>query len=197
MSCILGRKGTNCDGHAYFPDLGQRLGDILRGWPRYMVGLQNKGLNDLGGEFIPWLHANGLSLANFIDADVFHNANQQEGLARLWINLRDKDVVAVGPVWLRLLPAYKMTFSHVIVPHINAWLHYAEILDHVSARVKDGTLVTVSMGMGGKVLIDDLWKRNKNITILDMGSSLDCHCGIFSRKYHFNMNREYLRGDTE
>lgn len=179
MSCILRRPGVNCDNHAYFPDLGDQLKTVLLSKPDYFVGMQRKGLKDLP-MFSMWLQQNGLS--GYIDADVFHDANMRDGLGKFWLSLRGRDIVAVGPVWFRLLPPYKMEFTHVVVPQKNAWLDYRTILERVREKAKD--VVTVSMGMGGKVLIDDLHRSHPDLTILDMGSALDVWCGITTRRYH-------------
>ena len=184
-ACVLGRSGCNCDGHPYTPSLGRALGNVLKGNPKYMLGMQPMAIDLMRFEITKWLTDNKLKF-NWENADALHNMSEQGGTAKLTCLFRGRRIILVGPEYLHELKLFQLD-NHIIVPEKNCWEAYEDIQDSLfSVKVRDYDIVLFSASMMSKVLIDDLWKQGRGV-LLDCGSVFDPYCGRLTRKYHKNV----------
>ena|SRR3990167_5427760 len=183
--CILGHHGTNCDGQPYTPALRQDLVAVLRGRPRYDLGLQGFAVRRMGPAITAWLEAEGLDLL-WVDADSFARRSRDGRLGPLLAALTARPVVLVGPTYLRHLPLFPVA-AHVDVPGRMRHEDAIEQLVHESMAALEawpGAVVIVSAGLTAKVLIHRLHAASPASTLLDCGSVCEPYVGRVTRTYH-------------
>lgn len=189
---VLGKvAGSNCDGHDFFPKMGQELGEVLKRRPDYMLGMQNFALKMFPERIPAWLKEHGLTDLVWYNADVFHYASIKGKLGNILEALNGRHVVVVGPDHLkRLKPSHIAYESFVDVPPKNAYLAKDRIVRDIKAAVDgcDGkrVLVSLSAGMPAELILDELynWLIGKGHSIVDFGSLWDPLVGVNSRSYH-------------
>jgi hypothetical protein len=166
FNCMNGKKGANCDGHEYFPNLGEALN---RAWsdPRGVVAVQRLARKQFKIE------------GAYPDADVIHRASIDGELKSLFtvFNQRLDDLILVGPTRLRIDGC-----RFIEVPLKNAWSDYERVKRELSATVFMGDVVLYCCGMMAEVLIWDFYSTK--YTQIDLGSVLDPYAGVQSRTYH-------------
>ena len=180
LSCVMGAEGENCDSHQYFPDLGERLADILHEPQRYYMGLQPKAVRDMGFDLSMYFNEEGIDI-DWINADLIHDASTEIGLEGMFLACKGKTLV-VGPRHLRPL-CEKYNMPHIGTPERNCWKAY----EYIKGRIIDTGIDNIMFccGMMAGVLIDDLWYLKPGATLIDVGSALDPYSsGVISRKYH-------------
>ena len=167
---MLGKSGANCDGHEYFPDLGERLNQAWKD-KRGIVGTQR-----YGQAMYPIFTHTG------IDADILHKASINGELEVFFDFLWDfgDKVIRVGPKHLE-----NPWWRFIEVPLKNAWTKYADILEEVNRLVQPGDVVLYCCGMMAEVLIWDMY--SDDFTQIDCGSVFDPLANVKSRKYHHNL----------
>jgi len=167
FACMLGKQGANCDGHEYFPDLGERLN---KAWsePKGIIGTQR-----YGQAMYPQFKHTG------IDADILHKASINGALDSFFNALEGKEIVLVGPRHLRSLDLNQLFIQ---VPNKNAWLEYDAIKIELEEATIKGDVVLYCCGMMAEVLIWDMY--SDDFTQIDCGSVFDPYVGINSRQYH-------------
>ncbi len=182
---LLGYAGENCDGHPYSGALREDLTRVLESRPTYRVGLQPFAVRTLGRDITRWLTRRGMSLP-WVNADVFHRASIEDGLAPLVSALATRSVVLIGPQRLEALDLVPHV-GHVVIPERNCYAHYPETLQEACEAISDlggHLVVSVSAGMMANLLIDDLHRLYPEHTYLDMGSLWDPYVGRVTRTYH-------------
>ena len=170
FACMLGKKGANCDGHEYYPDLGKALN---KAWdePRGIIGTQR-----YGQAIYPQFTHTG------IDADILHKASIGEELGEFCMNLRHTDLIIVGPKHIEGLMVWR---EFIEVPERNAWLQHDQILEQLRNMIQKWDVVLYCCGMMAEVLIWELY--DKKIIQIDCGSVFDPYCGVKSRNYHHKL----------
>lgn len=178
-SAILGKVGSNCDSHEYFPSLGKHLRQILEERPDYYLGLQNLANKLFSGipEFDRLKNQN-----KWIDADIVHRQNGKEGIEDLFEALQDKEVVLVGNKRHRGMDKYFPIKHFVQVPEKNAWTEMWDICHQIDATCYSDVILYCS-GMMSNVLIDN-FKDAIDIIQIDIGSAFDPYVNVVSRGYH-------------
>lgn len=187
-SAILNKKGCNCDGHEYFPDMGKRLGDIVKSKPSYLLGMQARARRLMGKEIDNYMKEVRIK---WMRADVLHFASLNGDLAIFFEALKGKTVVIVGPKHLSKLDKFHVC-DFFPVPDKNCWLSYDKVYQTVGSYLtatKKHTVVLFAASMMANVLIDDLYKKHgQRHTLLDIGSALDPYAWKKTRKYHKTLN---------
>jgi hypothetical protein len=183
-AAMLGQQGANCDGHQYFPKLGERLRQALIHPLGYVYGIQHCALRNKGRAIVRFLKRNHVRL-DWTDSDVFHRANIAGELFPLIRQLRTMDVVMVGPAHLR--KAEKVLFPYrefIDVPLKDCFL----AIEEVTARIRmcmagrSGTVITFSASMAANVMIHDLFPSLGSVNwLLDCGALWDVYAGVKSR----------------
>ena len=93
----LDKKGANCDGHKYFPDMSLELEKILESNPTYYTGLQ-----PLAQKVMPEV-IKEYDYINWVNADVFHDASINGEFNKFLSVINEKRVVIVGPDYMNKL----------------------------------------------------------------------------------------------
>lgn len=192
---VFGRRdGHNCDGHNYFPKMGEDLKTVLTGRPDYVLGLQGLARRLWPGKIETWLEKSALHDLDWIDADVFHNASREGKIAPLLDALRSRPLVLVGPPHLSRLQTFLGYREFVTVPPKNSYLAWERLVNEVSqvaCILPRNSVIGISAGMPGKLIADRLHRRNgKKHSIIDFGSLWDVYAGVRSRKYMHGMDVE-------
>jgi hypothetical protein len=179
FNCIFGKRGQNCDGHQYFPDLGRALRAVLESRPDYLVGVQGLARRVYKGD--PEFE----QLVDFpyVDADALHKASQGGMLSSLFRALGERETVIVGPSHIGKL---SFPFVHQIISPRNCWEDYGKILVHCRAQATPGRVFVFCASMPAKVLIHEL-SLTTPCTLIDAGSVFDPYCGVKSRRYHHKL----------
>lgn len=181
FSAILQRGEKNCDGHEYFPEMGQSLADVLKSKPTYMIGIQRHALRTIP-ELPHWLAQNGLDVERFVNADVWHHASIKGEFDRFFEVIQNRSVLLVGPHCLTKMDIHSYW---VEVPTINCWLSFDAIMRAIDNYIDHADIVLFSASMPAKVMIDELYQRvGDRKTLLDMGSVFMPYVGIANRSYH-------------
>lgn len=181
FNAIFGAVGANCDGHRYFPELGQRLRQILESEPGYLLGLQPVLMLGRGPEKIQSV-SRGI---RWVLADSLHLASMDGRLPSFLGALEHRETQLVGPEHLRPL-SRQMGWTHHAIPAENCWQRYGEVGEslRLATSGSSGVVVLFCASMMSNVLIDDLHRLNPANTYIDVGSVFDPYVGVNSRDYH-------------
>jgi hypothetical protein len=183
-NAILGRPGENCDGHAFFPELGADLREALVARPAYLCGMQYRAIRDMGTDIRAFLAKNGV-MVPWQDADVFHYANNDATLFPLVKQLRAMKVVVVGPAHLRAVNRTLFPYDHFIeIPLKNCYTARRETEAQVREYFnRSGPAVfAFSASMTTNVLIHRLFPlMGPSSWLIDFGSLWDVYVGVKSR----------------
>ena len=183
LNCMTGRQGANCDGHEYFPDLGERLRNsfsdkVMTGVQPLMITLSN------ADKFYELIENKGLALYN---ADVLHNAMIDLQMSTLLeaIDKSGRDVVVIGPAHLRSF--FFAPVSFVGIQDLNCWLMYEETKAELLKKLegKTNAVILLCASMMSEVLIHDLVDIPH--AMIYCGSVFDPFVKIKSRKYHHKL----------
>lgn len=190
---ILGAEGENCDGHRYYPRLGQRLRAILAAKPSYLVGLQPLAVMRHGIQPV-LAHSQGI---RWVFSDSLHMAMHGGRLDRFFDALGDRDAMLVGPPHLRPLSRAK-GWSHLTIPAINCWDRYEQTGQSLRESLPTSDVVVLfCASMMSNVLIDDLHAWCAENTYVDVGSVFDPCVGIASRPFYEELTPPFvLTGDA-
>lgn len=188
FNAIFGRSGENCDGHTYFPMMGQQLALTLT-QPRhgnYMYGIGPKAARseELRDAVGAWISVNAQGVT-WNTSEVFLHASLEGALLPLINGLRARRVMLVGnPHLSRLELGSDMV--HVPSPAKNAWLSKDRLRKEIISRMEERQpdVVLFCAGMVSKILIWELFPQwGKKVHLWDMGSVFDLYCGVDSRSY--------------
>jgi hypothetical protein len=167
----------NCDGHAYFPDMGEALGNVLKSRPPYILGFQ-KWPEKIRRPWAMWLQENGLSDLRWVEANIFHFCAQAGDMT-----FREWPEILVGPKHLR--PVFpNVTF--IEVPSKNCWRASRETLDTLRMELHNRdshTVVGYCASMAANVWLDRMYHAFPQHTHIDFGSAFDPLGGVYSRNW--------------
>jgi len=185
---ICGHSGQNCDGHAYFPAMGKALANTLiekanSKPPGYYMGLHMSRRS--GDETYNWLKANKIDYkfaqnAVFHDALIKKNNTDVKDVIRV---LGRREKIIVGPAHLKNQSLLKGRFVDCLA--LNSWLDSNRVLKRVKSQIRKDDVVLFCSGPPSPVWISRLYDEYKTeVTLIDLGSTLDPYCGIKSRSFH-------------
>ncbi len=191
-AAIFGVKGENCDGHTYFPELGQALKECLTNAGDYLYAIQNYALRRGGFAISRFLKKNHVDL-RWHNSDVFHYASRDGKLTPLVNAINKLPVVVIGPPHLRDLQGL-INYRHFVeIPQKNCFLSLDSIREEVLTISKKlpNAVYSFSASMTANVLVHQLHPHlGKSNWLLDMGSVWDVYVGVHSRGYHRDVPRE-------
>lgn len=195
------RQSQNCDGHPFYPKMGQELKAVLLGQPQYVLGLQNLALKVIP-EIPDWIAQNYLTGLDWVDADVFHHASGAGEMGPLVAELRKVPVVLVGPPHLHQPMKDVLGYAeHVIVPPQNCYLAVKQLTTELLGaldKMPKGTVAAISASMPAKLLIDAVHKKmGTRHSLIDFGSVWDFYAGVKSRGYMRQMSQGGRDGRVE
>ena len=178
----LDKKGANCDGHKYFPDMSLELEKILESNPTYYTGLQ-----PLAQKVMPEV-IKEYDYINWVNADVFHDASINGEFNKFLSVINEKRVVIVGPDYMNKLNSIIKTIkAHIVVPRKNCWLEKDRILSDLNnflSDKKEQYIVLFAASMASNIMIHEIQKKYKIHSFIDIGSVLDPYIGHRIRGYH-------------
>lgn len=186
---VFGRtEGKNLDGHEYMPGLVRDLRAVLRGRPRYLLGLQPLARRVFEGEIERWLAAEHLTDLNWIESDVMHRASKRGKLGSLISAIRSAPkFVVLGPPHLADAHSILEFDEMIAVPPMNCYLEKDRLVDQataVASSLPSGSVITFSATATANLLIDELFGRfGHEHFLIDVGSLWDPLAGVRSRKY--------------
>lgn len=181
----LGKKTSrhNTDKHLYYPDMGERLYNILRSEPKYWVGLQPLAMRIMENDVKDIL--DGLSLKT-CSGDLLHSASIRGELQAFFDVLQGRPVVIIGNRYLRGF--HKLKSLLVEIPEVNCWLSYQHIKNELVRVVRKGDILLYCASMMSEVLIDDMYNlMGDKITQIDCGSLFDPYVHRKTRSYHHKL----------
>lgn len=193
--------GKNCDGHQYFPELGDALRWAVTryyGDPDFLCAVSPIARRTIGGKADAWLTMNGLEGMVFHHTGVFVDASINGELSPFVQALRRSRMIYVGPPQLRPFIVEQFAPAHyVTVPQVDCFLDrrriLGEIRGHLSASIQ---VIAMSASMLANVLAADLWGLHRGMyTVLDLGSLFDPYAtGKATRSYMTRMDMARLLG---
>lgn len=187
-NCMLGKIGKNCDGHEYFPDLGQALNDAFYSDPKYMVGIQPLMVQQ--GMWDKLISQREGYPKNIYDADVLHSASIDGRLIEIF-------EACVGRVTIMVGPKHLSSIANVFikVPDVNCWKEYDEVCELLDYQLKFGRdndddsannpVVFLCASMMSEVIIHRF--KDADCTIIDAGSVFSPYFGVLNRSYHYKL----------
>jgi len=182
--CILGDTGANCDGHKYFPSLGERLKEIVLSASTYDLYMQKKATRDMGWNIRNFQRENNID-RQWGDADILHNASIEGRLGEFKDALGGiNEIVIVGN---QKVAKWIHTACSIFIPPKNCWLNYEDTRGACCSWANSGRKIFLfAASMASNVLIDDLHNMyDGKLTLIDVGSALDPYCSdVPIRKYH-------------
>ena len=121
-SAMLNRQGENCDGHAYSEELGKQLKNAFNQPPANCVfGMQLLAMRLMGKELKTYIQKESIHV-DWINADIFHDANKRGELYPLVEQLRCRPVVLIGPEFLSGIADVVFPLEHRIsIPEKNCF----------------------------------------------------------------------------
>lgn len=186
-NAILDKKGSNIDGHEYFPELGARLRESIHQPLKYIYAFGDKAMTLDGITIARYLKDHGINIT-WYNCNVFHDTNMKGELYPLIAQLRKMQIVMVGPDHLRGLGEKVFAYQHFIeVPSRNCFLKVDQIKEEVLeyARSRKNLLFSFSASMAAKVLIYELYPLiGDRHWLIDFGSLWDIYVGVKSRGVH-------------
>jgi hypothetical protein len=192
FSAIFGVEGVNSDGQRYFPELGQRLRQIVEAeaQPSYLMGLQTLAVMVHGARPI----FSNFAGVKWVLADSLHNASMEGRLGAFFDSLVDREVLLVGAPHHGQL-AQERSWQYVEIPYGDCWPQYESLHATLAPRAaSEDTVFLFCASMTANVLIDDLHRLNPRNTYIDAGSVFDPYVGIRNRGYQKELSPNPLEG---
>lgn len=189
----LGLDSTNCDGHDYFPEMGEELKNIILSNPEYFLATTVDGIEN-NRKYIQCFIRNSMTNRGFVDAHLFQFDSVHSNVCNVPFSLLDlfkqlDNIVVVGPKRLRYLKDKTFQyFEFVELPDKNCYLAKNKVMDEILAICKkyEGKSLVFSICAGplANILVDTLYNvLGKKHSFLDLGSLWDPYVGYETRKY--------------
>jgi hypothetical protein len=184
-ACILGHPGKNCNGEDYTPELQAALEETIAAPPPGHVWYGSNGGVKLEPSIMEWLLARNLTQRAWVYKEIISGANANGKMGPLIAAIRRRRTILVGPEHLNNAELYKIfnIKGQVVVPTSNAYTvietTYTKTLALQKQHIAD--LILVCSGMAANPLIHRVGAIVPNVTIIDMGATLDPYAGIYSR----------------
>lgn len=193
--CILKHPGQNCDGHTYFPELGDELkaaitaDNHIHGW---LAVSRKAGVPSV----TKFIRQHDLGDLTWHEGSLLANENMAGRLRAFMQAIRQQPVLYVGPDYLRgLTRLFRVsTLGFVEVPRVNCYLERVRIETEIRQyiRLYEPGIIGFSAGMLSKVLIHQLATDYSSINLIDFGSMWDGYFGVFNRSYLKGANYSQL-----
>jgi hypothetical protein len=98
--------------------------------------------------------------------------------------LSKRNTIVVGPDYLRKLELHKV---HIITPMEYVWNHVESIIKELEISIKEleNPVILYSCSLAKNIISDFIFDKYKyQLTQIDIGSSFDPFCGVYSRTNH-------------
>jgi hypothetical protein len=120
---------------------------------------------------------------------VFSYIYAKEGLGRLFQSLSDKNIIIVGPEYLKRINIEYRSINYVVTPVRNSWETQEDIekdLDQKISSAKDPVII-YACSVTGKMALVKMYFKYPEITQIDIGANLDPYAGEGCRPWHPKM----------
>ena len=120
---------------------------------------------------------------------VFSYIYAKEGLGRLFQSLSDKNIIIVGPEYLKRINIESRSINYVVTPVRNSWETQEDIekdLDQKISSTKDPVII-YACSVTGKMALVKMYFKYPEITQIDIGANLDPYAGEGCRPWHPKM----------
>jgi hypothetical protein len=176
-SCLLGKNGANCDGHAYFHDMGDRLLKIVESNPKYYMGLQTLAESTYPDEIAKYP-------IEWVESDCLHRASIRGEIQPFFDELNKKNIIFVGNHRHQKQNIINVD-TFIEVPLNDCWRKYENTLSSLKSIVDKDDVIIYCASMMANVLIDDIYNEfGDTVTQIDCGSLFEPYMGISIRSYH-------------
>lgn len=191
-NAMFEKTGQNCDGHKYFKQMGEDLKESLNGYsyPNYFMGLQNLATTMYDKNIYDLLKAKNINIT-WHNSDVFHYASIDGKLLPLIETLKKKNVIFIGPEYLKKISEIIPYSKFIVVPDVDCYLEKEKVINKLSENPQDA-IYSFSASMLTEILLYELYKNLKKATLIDFGSLWDPFIGKNSRIYHKEMSKETI-----
>lgn len=183
FNAIMVEDGANCDGHSYYPEMGEELANTLLSKPPYHVALhQNAKIQSVT---LDWLRVNGLiDGAQYASNAVFHCATRDGLFDQLWDALKGKRVVIIAPKYIRSQIVVNAS-KFIEIPGIETYSHLSQIKSDLDQFDFTDSVCLICASMTAPLIVDHLHGTYEDkATFIDFGSSFDPVVGVKSRSFH-------------
>jgi len=174
----------NCDGSKFLPELKQPMMQIFKNQYPYYHCLLDCSFDLNGDKFKDFIEKTCPDM-DFYDGEIWQHLSFEGRIGELIeaINPYNPCFVA-GKHIQKVKYMYGLDSMRFIeTPMKDSYLSYDRIFDDVMKMHSDGCrMFLFSTGYTTKILIDNLFPYlGHNTFLVDIGSLLDCYCGILSR----------------
>lgn len=185
--CVSGRKGQNCDGHFYFPEMSKCLRNALSndlGYYKALFEPSNIQVSQNQHWLKPLLTKFG-SKVDWVLADVWEYLVKDKGINELVSQLNSMNYIIVSEKSKRKLNINYKDF--IEVPSKNCFLEKENIKNQMIAMTEkyEMPVFGLSASMASNVIIDELFPIiGDKCWMIDFGSIWDPFCKGRTRSYH-------------
>jgi hypothetical protein len=144
----------------------------------FFYAVQNLSIRQFGDKIPDYL--------DWHNCDVFHNASIKGQLYPLITSLNNKQVVFVGPEYVKLIENIIPYIYFVIIPERNCYQSKTRILSEIlnfGVNKKD-IVYSFSASIASNIFIYELHDALKDNWLIDFGSLWDPYTGRLTRGYH-------------
>jgi len=203
-NAMFGKAGQNCDGHKYFPKMGLELIKSLQGYKydNYIMGIQNLAIRQREKEIEQMLVERNFTDIQWCDSDVMHRGSRSGNLKPLVNAMKDKNIVIVGPKYLKDLDIFKVHYF-VEVPKVDCYMKKDDIKKELINFNKyyiyhnhTPAIYSFSASMMAEILLYELYPACSRHFMIDFGSLWDVFVGHNTRTYHKNMSKETIKNNA-
>lgn len=199
FNAIMGFSGYNCDGHAYYKQMGADLAQVLKNKPEYFLGIHQD--QKIEKETIFWLNANNVEKLRWVNNAVFHDAmvgkdnNGKRTIVIPRLFQHFWDAANAGPSKIAIIAPGYIREQQLIgvdtfleIPGHQTYLSINDIKADIDRLNLYDHLVLICASMTAPLLVDHLFSTYGNrITAIDFGSCFDPYVGKQSRSFHQRM----------
>jgi len=192
MTCPSGRTRINKE-MDYFPEAAESLRKTIlfpKASSSYFYGLQRLALK-MFADKIP-------STIDWHGSDLFHHASISGALSPLIASIVEKDVVFVGPRYLKNINSIIPYVDFIEIDGKNCYTQIHDILKRIkdTKRESGNMIYSFSAGAFTNIMIYKLYDEMKNNWLIDFGSVWDPYVNQNTRGYHKKMTRDLISINT-
>jgi hypothetical protein len=155
------------------------LGNILSNKIDYYIGLCPGYVKNRSDLLESLIHQD----TKVVPSNLFEITNLND-LKKLIEMLKGRNTILVGPDYLQKMEFKKI---HIETPIEYVWNHIESITYDIEKTIKkiENPVILYSCSIAANIIADVIFKKfNLSVTQIDMGSTFDPFCGVYSRTGH-------------
>jgi hypothetical protein len=186
---LINKKITNCDNWTYDPDIHQLYRDELMNSYTYSEEGYYVGISCpccVGNEDTKWMRDNvNVNDSNLTWANIFVNGNYNYFIDNFIPEFKNHDIILIANETANVNNLPFKVLEHIKVTG-TAWKDNFDLVGSLPDKEYNNKLFLFCAGPLGNMLAYNMWKKNKNNTYMDIGSTLN--------PWLVGNNRGYLMG---